>query len=114
MEFESKIKSWVSLDTKIKKYNDALRELREEKKDIENEIHNYVNSNDMKDAIIKISDGTLKFNNLKVQQTLTFKYIQECLEDCISSKEDVDTIMKHIRNKRESKFVPEIKRYYDN
>ena len=37
-----------------------------------------------------------------------------CLNDLISDKESIKKIMDYIKSNRETKIVPDIKRYYNN
>lgn len=110
MDFKSSIQSWVSKDNEIKKYNEILKELRQERKTLEENICTYAKERDINNSIIKISDSTLSFKTVKQQQAITLKYIQQCLEKCIDSKEHIDIIMKTIRENRESKFIDTIYR----
>jgi hypothetical protein len=111
--FEDNIKAWVQLDDKIKKHNEVLKELRQRKTELQEKIHVYVEEKNLGHATVQISDGKLKFHKSKVTQPLTLKYIQECLEKCISNENDVTKIMSIIKNNRENKFVNDIKRTFD-
>ena len=81
-----------------------------EQKPIEKQV--YAESNNLENAVIQISDGKLKFQNVKQTSPLTFKLVKEALEDCIDNEEHVAAIMKVIKNKRDSKYVYDIKRTY--
>lgn len=112
MSFEDQIKEWVTIDNEIRKRNESLRELREKRNTLTTDIYEYVKSNDLGNAVINISDGRLRFQNVKTTKPLTLKFIQECLNDCIDSEEDVKAIMNVIKSKRESNYTDDIKRYY--
>ena len=43
---------------------------------------------------------------------LTFKLVEEVLKEIISNEEDVKSIIKAIKNKREKKYVYDIRRTY--
>ena len=64
-----------------------------------------------KDISIRISDGILKFTNTKITAPLTFTYIKQTLGEIIKNKEQIETILSYLKSKRETKIVPEIKRY---
>ena len=113
MSFEQSIKEWVSIDNKIKEYNDGLRELRQRRSDLSQRVYDHVNANNLNHATVQISDGKLKFQSVKVTQPITLKFVKQCLLDCISNEEDVDKIMEHIKESRESKYVDDIKRFYN-
>lgn len=113
MSFETQIKEWVTVDNKIKKYNEELKQLRNQKNDITEEINKYIDENDMKHAIVNITDGRLKFQTSKVTQPLTLKFVKECLMDCIQNEENVEKIMNYMKEQRDVRYVDEIKRYYN-
>ena len=113
MSFEESIKKWVTVDNSIKELNSRIKELRSTKNELTEEINQFVNANDLKHATVKISDGQIKFNNVKVTKPLTVKFIKECLGDCISNEDSVNQIMDHIKESRESKYVEDIKRFYN-
>lgn len=113
MSFEESIKTWVSLDNKIKEHNENLRELRQQRNEISQHVYEHVNDKNLNHATVQISDGTLKFQSVKVTQPITLKFIKQCLMDCIANEEDVEKIMVHIKDSRESKYIEDIKRSYN-
>lgn len=114
MSFENQIQQWVQLDNQLKIINDRAKELREKRNDLENTITNYASSNNLSNSMIQISDGRLKFVNTKVQEPLTFKYLEKTLSEVIKNESQVNLIMEHIKQKRGVKIVPEIKRFSNN
>jgi len=111
-DFQESIKAWVAVDNELKIINNRARELREARNDIQGEILEYVETNKLSNATVNISDGQLKFSNVRHQSALTYKHVKECLLKCIDSEEDVNKIMKYIKQTREVKYVPDIKRSY--
>jgi seryl-tRNA synthetase len=114
MSFESQIQQWVSLDNQLKTLNEKTRELREKRNNLEDEITKYASSNNLSTTTVKISDGKLRFANTRVPEPLTFKYLERVLSEVIKNENQVKQIMEHIRQKREIKVVPEIKRFSNN
>ena len=45
--FEEKIRKWVKIDDEIRKINEKIRLLREERSTVAGSIHNYVNDNNL-------------------------------------------------------------------
>jgi hypothetical protein len=111
MSFEQQIQQWVSIDNQMKQLNDKLKDLKNKKNDLSESIF----SNDsINNTIIQLSDGKIKFIQTKETQQLTFKYLETCLHEIIKNEEQVSKIVEYIKNKRNIKFIPEIKRVYNN
>jgi hypothetical protein len=113
MSLEENIKKWVSIDNQLKTLNDKTKELREMKNNTEQTILDYVESKNMNNATVNISDGKLKFVSTKQTAPLTLKYVEECLSQCIKNEDQVKRIMEYIKETREVKYVPDIKRTYN-
>ena len=64
--------------------------------------------------ILRITDGNLKFQTRKQPAALTLTFIEKCLSDCISNEDHVKQILHYIKEKRESKYINELKRTYKN
>jgi hypothetical protein len=111
MSFEQQIQQWVAIDNQMKILNDNIKDLRDKKHNISQQINNHIEN---KYTSIKISDGHLKFVKIKETQQLTFKYLETCLSEIIKNEEQVKKIVDYIKNKREIKYVSEIKRLYNN
>lgn len=116
MNFELQIQQWVSIDNQMKILNDKMKELRDKKNNISEEINTHIESTFPQgtNASVKITDGQIKFIKVKETQQLTFKYLETCLSEIIKNDEQVKKIVEYIKNKREIKYVPEIKRVYHN
>jgi hypothetical protein len=113
MSFESQIQQWIAVDNQMKLLNDKMKELRDKKNIITEQINTHVETSQLSNASIKISDGQLKFVKVKETQQLTFKYLETCLSEIIKNEEQVQKIVEYIKNKREVNYVPEIKRFYN-
>ena len=114
MSFENQIQQWVQIDNQLKELNEKSKTLREKRNTLEENITNYVSSNNLSNATVNISDGKLKFVNTRVPETLTFKYLEKTLNEVIKNESQVKIIMEHIKQKRNIKIVPEIKRFSNN
>jgi hypothetical protein len=111
MSFEENIKKWVALDNQVKTLNERTKQLREEKNNLEEGIMGYVETNNLNNATVNISDGKLRFISTKQTAPLTLKHVEECLNKCIINKNQVEQIMKIIKDSREVKYTADIKRY---
>jgi len=114
MSFEQQIQQWVSLDNQLKIYNEKIKELRDKKNAITEQINQHVETEHLSNASVKISDGQLKFTKVKETQPLTFKYLETCLGEIIKNEEQVKKIIEYVKNKRDFKYVSDIKRFYTN
>jgi dihydroorotase len=114
MSFENQIQQWVSLDNQLKQLNEKTKDLREKRNTLEEKITNYASSNNLSNATVEISDGKLKFVNTKVQEPLSYKYLEKTLSEIIKNESQVKLIMEHIKQKRAIKIIPEIKRFSNN
>jgi len=114
MSFENQIQQWVSLDNQLKQLNEKVKDLRDKRNNLEENITSYASENNLYNATVKISDGRLRFTNTKVQEPLTFKYLEKTLGEVIKNESQVKLIMEHLKQKRSVKIVPEIKRFSNN
>jgi cell division protein FtsL len=106
------IKKWVSFDNEIKLLNDKINSLREKKNELKNNILNYVEHNNF-NKVVSITGGKLSFIHSKHYKPLTLSYINECLSKSIYDKEQIERIMKIIKENRLINQYPDIKRYYN-
>lgn len=112
MDFEECIQEWVETDNKLKEYLPVTKNLRERKNALTGEIMTHVENNNMENNVINITDGQIKFQNVKVTAPLTFTFITECLNDCISDETQVKQLIAYIKQKRAVKYVADVKRTY--
>jgi len=111
--FQENIKKWVSTDSQIKILNDKIKDIKNEKQQLGESIFNFVETNNLSQSTIKISDGKLKFTQTKQTSPVTLGFLENTLGE-LFSEEQTNKIMDHIKSKREVKYSPEIKRYYNN
>lgn len=114
MSFEQNLQQWVAIDNQMKILSDRMKELRDKKNTITENIIVHVETEKLNNTTIKISDGQLKFVTVKDTQQLTFKHLETCLSEIIKNEEQVKKIVEYVKNKRDVKYVPEIKRIYNN
>jgi len=113
MDLSQHIKEWVNYDNQIKLHSNKMKELRLRKSQLTESIFDYAEKNNLQNAVIEISDGKLKFQNIKQTSPLNFRFLEQCLTECIGNTEDVKNIIKYIKQKREIKYSSEIKRSYN-
>lgn len=112
--FDKQIQKWIELDNKLKKINSEIKTTRELKNDLEASIMDIVNSKKLLNTSIATTDGRLRFIETKTTNPLSLTFIEQCLHEIIPNKSQVQHILKYIKEKREIKINPEIKRYYNS
>ena len=108
----SKIQRWVLLDSQLKIVNDKSKQLREMRSQLNSQISQYMLQNNMSNTKIDISDGDLRICEKKDYSSITFGYIERCLDELISDKNQVEYIIKYLKENREVNVSNEIKRTY--
>jgi hypothetical protein len=123
MSIQNNVKDWVTIDNSIKKLNQELRDLREERKAQEEAMISWADSHSSgSKPVIKISDGKLRFVETKQMSPLTLKFVSERALAVLSSLPNLssssaeaihDMLMEDLKTNRECKVVREIKRSFD-
>ena len=113
MDLSNYIQNWVACDNQIKAYSGKVKEIRSKKNELSEMIFDYAEKNNLENAVIEISDGKLKFQNVKQTSPINFKFLEKCLKDCISNEKNVDDIINYIKQKREIVYKNDIKRTYN-
>ena len=113
--FDKQIQKWVEVDNKVKKLNAELKISRDLKNDLEASIITTVNNKKLLNTSISLADGErLRFIETKTTNPISLTFVEQCLNDLIPNKSQVQHILKYIKEKREIKINSEIKRYYNN
>jgi len=111
--FDKQVYKWIEIDNKIKKINAELKTLREGKNDIETSLMETVNNKKLLNTSLALPDGRLRFVETKTTNPISLTFIEKCLNELIPNKSQVQHILKYMKDKREIKINPEIKRYYN-
>ncbi len=75
-----RVQEWVELDNMILKNKEQIQEKVEKKKQLEEEILDYVETNKLENLCLNISDGTIKFCKRTSTQPLSMKTLRQLLE----------------------------------
>ena len=81
MNIKEEIENWLEIDKEINILNNKLKQLRIQKNNYNNTIIEYFENKNITNPTIKIEDGFLKIDNSNLQQSLSFKFLQECLNE---------------------------------
>jgi hypothetical protein len=112
-KLSNSIQDWVYNDNQLKLYSSKVKEIRARRNIISTQIFDLVENNNLQNSVIEITDGKLKFQNVKQVSPLNFKFLEKCLKDCISNEKNVDDIINYIKQKREIVYKNDIKRTYN-
>ena len=100
-EYKEMVKSWLEADEKINSFTKALKDLKDEKKQYENYIIEYMDDNN--NLEIAIADGKLKKTVQKSKAGFNEKVIISGLSEITKDDVKVKDITKIISQKRETK-----------
>ena len=112
MNFEQSIQHWVEIDNTIRRHNEELKMLRNERNELSSGIMKIATESNLLHKTIEISDGKLRFQTTNTKSPLTLKYIKKCLMEKIESESNVNVLMDYIKDNRETKQNRDIKRMY--
>ena len=110
--FKKNVKEWISLDNELRLLNEQVKELRDKRNDIHNDIIRYVETNELGNSTIQLSDGLLKFYNHKTYAPLTYNFLQETLHNILPENK-VCEVIQYIKQKRQTQATTTIKRNID-
>jgi Family of unknown function (DUF5760) len=113
-QFIDDVRKWAMLDSQLKIVNEKTRKMRDLKHELSERICKYSETNNIPENKIKITDGILRIYDKKEYSPLTFGYIEKKLSDIISNQEQVDYIIKYLKDNREITTSLDIKRTYNN
>jgi hypothetical protein len=97
-EFINSIKSWVAIDDKIRKLNEEIKTLKNEKKEYETDILQGFDK--MDENVVAISDGKLKKNVSKAQTPLKKDIIHKSIFEFLKDEKKTLDILEHMNSSR--------------
>ena len=113
MDLQENIKRWVKLDNDSKKLAQSIKELREEKNNISSNLFDYFSNNNMKPPNVNISDGKLGFVEVNTANVLTYKFLEECLNEHFDDTSKTKELLEFIKSKRSYSKNKIIRRVYN-
>jgi hypothetical protein len=97
-KFVNSIKNWVTIDDKIKKLRDEIKELTTEKKQYEEVVISELDK--MEEKVISITDGKLHKSVSKTQEPLKKETIQKSILSFIKDETKTKELMENMMNSR--------------
>lgn len=112
--YVDKVKEWVELDNKAMELKTSMNEITDKKKELEEDILDYVEQNQLENISLSLSDGKLKFPKTTIKQSLSMKYLRatfgKFIEENPSVNLDVDVLCKYLVDNLETTSKVTIKR----
>tara|TARA_B110000208_G_C11757430_1_gene425670 strand:+ start:767 stop:1147 length:381 start_codon:yes stop_codon:yes gene_type:complete len=109
-EFKKIVVNWVQIDDVIREKNAELKELKDDKKSLEEYILESMDKMDQ--SIIDISDGKLRLNKSKTTAGIKQEYIQEALTELVKDQAQAQQMTKFILEKRPTVERTNLKRTF--
>jgi|TARA_B110000971_G_C19901330_1_gene450104 hypothetical protein len=110
--FQKNIQNWVTLDNQVKNLQQQVKVIRNTRNELTNEIFIYAENNNLENAVIQITDGKLKFQNVKQTSPLTWSLVKKTLIECLNDDNLTNKIIEIMKSKRDIKYSYDIKRTY--
>jgi hypothetical protein len=115
--FKDNVKQWVELDNQSHRYKLEMDGLKKKKAEYELErdkvgdnILNFMETNNLSDNEIVISDGKLKYFNSKTSTSISQKFINERLKLYFKDEDKATEVLDFIYSGRETTVTPVVKR----
>jgi len=113
-QFIDDVKKWALLDSQLKIVNEKTKKMRDMKHELSDRICKYTEHTNIPENKIKLSDGELRIYEKKEYSPLTYGYIEKTLGNIIENKEQVEYIIKYLKENREITTSLDIKRTHHN
>jgi hypothetical protein len=108
-EFQKLVKEWILLDDKIRETNTLIKDMKTERKQIEDFVLKFIEDTD-KDMTINLNNGYMRRSVEHRKGPINRNLIYSTLMDIIKDEKKVEDMTESILNKREVKEVINLKR----
>ena len=108
-EFQKLVKEWIKVDDKIRETNDIIRDMKTEKKQLEEFVLKFIEDTD-KDMTINLNNGYMKRAVEHRKSAINRNLIYSTLVDILKDEKKADEMTETILDKREVKEIVSIKR----
>lgn len=97
-DFKTAVRDWVAYDDKILKASNAIKRVKEQKKEIGDNIIHFMDSNNLQKKEIKFNNYRLQYRTTKSITPLTKKYIEATLVNELQNEEEAKEVVKLLYN----------------
>lgn len=109
--FEQQVQQWIQLDNEIKEWNERIKSAREKRQQLESNLNKYASANNLTDSAVQVNGIKIKFTTTRVAEPLTFRYLEKSLSQVIRNPAQSKVILDYLKENRETRSLPEIRRY---
>tara|TARA_B110000444_G_scaffold204458_2_gene197317 strand:+ start:6290 stop:6640 length:351 start_codon:yes stop_codon:yes gene_type:complete len=113
MNLKEDIKKWVILDNQHKKANEQVKQIRDIKNGLSNSIMSHLAADNIKNPVIKISDGNLRFVETRQANIMGYKFLLNCFNEYFDDDNKAEELIEFIKKNRTFTNVSSIKRMYN-
>tara|TARA_A100001388_G_C28656519_1_gene444645 strand:- start:476 stop:874 length:399 start_codon:yes stop_codon:yes gene_type:complete len=100
--FIDSLKTWIEYDNILKIKNQEIKKIKEEKESLEEKLINFIEKNNLSQTKLTISGSNVILNRSITNGSLSFKLIEEALQEYLKNKSQVEKICSIIKNKKDS------------
>ena len=111
MEIKEELIKWINLEKRYKDLSEEISDIKQKKNNIKEKIINLSESLKIDNRIIKLNEYKIRFVENKSYQPLSFKFLEECLNDVIKEKEQINLLLNYIKSKRRIIVNKDIKEF---
>ena len=99
-DFKEKVKIWMGIDDEIKMLQDAIKERKEKKKQLTNEVLYFMNQHNIENLNTKKGDK-LKYSVTKRKKTISNKEFKQKFDELFRNSENYEKYMEYMYGNRE-------------
>lgn len=107
---EKYVQKWVLVDNQLQILQEKTKTMREWKKKLTEKVVEMMTEKKIDHKILSIPDGELSVQEKREYTSLSFGFLEECLQEMIGDEVKVEEIIDFLREKREVKTIREIRR----
>ena len=101
-QFIDSLKTWIEYDNILKSKNQEIKKIKEQKDLIEQKLIYFIEKNNLSNTKLTVSGSNMLLNRSVTNGSLSFKLIEEALQEYLKNKNQVERICNIIKNKKES------------
>jgi hypothetical protein len=110
--FDSYVHKWILVDNEINSLQEKLKKWKEMKQTLGTKIKQIMEERQWTGHVLDIPNGTLKLTTKREFSSLSFGYLEECLESFVPDPVNRDIILDYIRDHRVIKESQDLKRFH--